>query len=256
MYGNVGVIKTLNHFTLCSPLIEKLWPFLPLSWFAGVTIGPLIGGYLSRPADRFPSLFGQSAFMKQYPYFLPCAVPAAFSAFFSIVAIYFLKETLRSPAPISQILKVLRNDRVIRIEAQDKPTPLRAVLTSRVIVAVGNYAFVALIEIAFRAIQPLFLATPVTLGGLGLSPPEIGVVLSLSGIVCGIFQVAFFARIHTFLGSKRTFVVGMMAPAPFFLMFPIANMLARIQAHNGLLWLVVGTQAMLPIAFGLSYGTL
>lgn len=53
---------------------------------------PLIGGSLAKPAERFPKLFGDSDFLKTYPYFLPCAVPATFSLVAWLVTFLFLKE--------------------------------------------------------------------------------------------------------------------------------------------------------------------
>ena len=58
----------------------------------------MIGGSLSRPAERFPSLFGNNKFLKEFPYFLPCAVPATFTAGAWLVAFLFLKEVRGSPA--------------------------------------------------------------------------------------------------------------------------------------------------------------
>jgi hypothetical protein len=52
----------------------------------------LIGGSLSRPADRFPGLFGHSTFMKAYPYFLACAGPASFTALAWLVTYMLLQE--------------------------------------------------------------------------------------------------------------------------------------------------------------------
>jgi len=52
----------------------------------------VIGGALSRPAERFPNLFGNNEFLKEYPYFLPCAVPATFTVVAWLVAFFFLKE--------------------------------------------------------------------------------------------------------------------------------------------------------------------
>ena len=39
-------------------------------------IGPAIGGYLPRPAERFPHLFGNSALFREFPYLLPCLAAA------------------------------------------------------------------------------------------------------------------------------------------------------------------------------------
>ncbi len=56
---------------------------------------PLIGGFLSRPQDRWPNLFSRP-FWAEYPYFLPClAVSVLVCLPFAITAMY-LKE-VRSP---------------------------------------------------------------------------------------------------------------------------------------------------------------
>ena len=57
---------------------------------------PIIGGSLSRPADRYPNVFGHIEFLKQYPYFLACAIPATFSAIACFITLFFLKEVRRS----------------------------------------------------------------------------------------------------------------------------------------------------------------
>ncbi|KAF5379788.1 hypothetical protein D9615_005709 [Tricholomella constricta] len=254
--------------------LPRLWAFMPLSWSIGVTVsivillgarlslklllqlGPMIGGYLSRPAERFPSLFGQNEFFKLYPYFLPCAFPAAFSAISWIITFYFLKETVKSPVPIFQLLKRRKNGPIEACSLNEQPIALRSILVPRVIIAVGNYAFVALIEIAFRAIQPLFFATPMEFGGLGLPPSSIGIILSVSGALAGVVQVFFFARIYNFLGSKRTFVAGMVSSAPLFLTFPITSFLGRTRGFTTLLWVMIGVQAILPLGFGVSFGAI
>lgn len=52
----------------------------------------MVGGSLSRPAERYPDTFGGSEFLKKYPYFLACAVPATFSALAWVITFTFLKE--------------------------------------------------------------------------------------------------------------------------------------------------------------------
>ena len=53
---------------------------------------PMIGGSLSRPTERFPDTFGNSEFLRKYPYFLPCAFSATFSAFAWLLTFVFLRE--------------------------------------------------------------------------------------------------------------------------------------------------------------------
>lgn len=50
-----------------------------------------MGGVLSRPSDRFPKAFS-STFWKQYPYFLPCGVAAAFCALSFLATALLLQE--------------------------------------------------------------------------------------------------------------------------------------------------------------------
>ena len=134
----------------------------------------------------------------------------------------------------------------------EKPLPLRDLLTREVLVASANYALLALVEISFRTMQPLFLSTPIAVGGLGLDPPIIGAVMSAYGILNGVFTVCFFSRLTDYFGAKRVYVMGISASAPCFLLFPVINHLARnsIERSGGLgmgVWLVVGLQVVLSV---------
>ena len=59
----------------------------------GSMIAPLIGGFLARPADTFPSVFRHTIF-QQYPYALPILVSASVPLCAAIGGIFFAKETL------------------------------------------------------------------------------------------------------------------------------------------------------------------
>jgi hypothetical protein len=137
----------------------------------------------------------------------------------------------------------------------EKPTPLRSLLTFGVVIASANYASLALVEISFRAIHPVFLSTPIEMGGLGLAPPTIGKILSVLGILNGIFQVCFFARIHDRWGSKRVFIGGLVSSIPTFALFPVINVLARQRGYSPLVWMAVGLQLLLFMVLNLSFGT-
>ncbi|KAG6876999.1 hypothetical protein C0993_011152 [Termitomyces sp. T159_Od127] len=268
--GNIGVMKSIVIELTDPTNIARAYAYQPIAWSTGGTLGPLIGGSLARPAERFPKLFGNNEFLKNYPYFLPCAVPATYAAVAWLITWLFLKETLKSPTSISHLFK-FRRDQVtlpakgagsqepLDVQGQDlhdeeRPLPLRGLLTSRVLLAAGNYASLSLVDIAFRAIQPLFLSTPVAFGGLGLSPPVIGKILSAYGICNGAFQVFFFSRIHDHLGSKKTFVAGMACVFPCFIAFPIINAMAKSQGVTTFVWVAVAFQALVSIGVNLSYG--
>jgi ABC-type anion transport system duplicated permease subunit len=123
-----------------------------------------------------------------------------------------------------------------------------------VVIAATNYASLSLVDITFRAIHPVFLATPVEMGGLGLAPPTIGKLLSVLGILNGILQVCFFAKIHDRWGSKRVFIGGLMSSFPAFALFPVINTLARKQGYSPAVWIAVGAQIGVFIILNVSYG--
>jgi len=237
--------------------ISVAYGLMPLAWSTGGVLGSLIGGGLSHPAEQFPRLFGNSKLLKEYPYLLPCAVPATFTALAWLVTFLFLKETVSAPLSFSQLLGSKKVDPVSdlnELPESEKPLPLRRLLTRRVIIAASNYAFLSLVDITFRAVYPVFLFTPIHLGGLGLPTSTIGTILSMYGAFNGIFQVFYFARIHEYLGSKKTFIVGISSALPAFVCFPLMSHLARAQGMTLLVWGIATFQILISIGLSFSYG--
>ncbi len=250
---------------------------------------PAIGGTLSHPAERHPDIFGQSEFLKKYPYFLACSIPATFSMLACFATLFFLKEasrshrqsyssfiqaylrssrpfqTVRNPVSLRKLLRPSPKEVAVESEAStvvnapiadDKsgPLPLKKLLVPRVILPAANYAFLAIVDITLRAIQPVFYATPIALGGLGLTPQEIGWILSVYGVLNGIVQVFLFSRANERFGSKRLFLTGIAVVLPVFALFPVINEIARVEGMVPLVWGLVFGQALLTIAMGFSYG--
>ncbi|KAI0768094.1 MFS general substrate transporter [Trametes elegans] len=264
--GNIGVMKSMLAEITDASNIAQAYAFMPIAWSTGATVGPIIGGTLSHPAERFPGIFGHSGFFKTYPYFLACSIPATFSAVACFVTLFFLKETVRNPLSIRKLLRLAPKvaavehgdmlPKAVDVDDSSRPLPLRRLLTPRVIVAAANYAFLAIVDITMRAIQPVFYSTPVALGGLGLSPQTIGLILSLYGITNGLTQIFLFGRVHDRFGTKRVYMAGLASVLPVFALFPVINALAR--AEGGVLtrgvWAVVLGQALLSILVNFSYG--
>ena len=128
------------------------------------------------------------------------------------------------------------------------------------VVASVNYSFVALVDISFRTLQPVFLSTPIAFGGLGLDPPVIGTIMSFFGILNGVFTVFCFTRLTDWIGVKGVFLMGITAAIPCFALFPVINHLARssIEIGEGLgavVWAAVGLQVVMAVLYCSSYGT-
>jgi hypothetical protein len=102
--GNVAIFKSVIGEFTDRTNAARAFSLLPLIWALGCTIGPLLGGYLSQPAKKYPSLFATSqngplalfGLWEHYPYFLPCAVSALITLTSVTLGFFFLEETLPS----------------------------------------------------------------------------------------------------------------------------------------------------------------
>ena len=139
------------------------------------------------------------------------------------------------------------------IEAEDSQS-FGSLFTYEVVVSSANYALLSLMEISFRAIYPVFLSTPINLGGLGLPPRIIGKILSTRELFIAIFQICFFARIVKRWGTKKVFMGGLVSSLPAFALFPVISSLVKHQGHSFAFWAAVGSQVMFTVFWNVSFG--
>lgn len=123
------------------------------------------------------------------------------------------------------------------------------------VISIANYAVVAVLDIAFFALLPLFLATPIALGGLGLAPPTIGVIIGTFGLLNGCFQALLFARLMDRYGPKRLFQQGLLAFFPLYALFPVMSLYAKAHGITPVIWALVLLQQMLLVVMDLAFGT-
>ncbi|KAH9966955.1 MFS general substrate transporter [Lactifluus volemus] len=256
--ANSGVIKSIAVEITDPTSLPHVFAYMPAAWSTGNTLGQLTGGSLSRPADHFPNTFGNSRFLKKYPYLLACAVPATFSALVWVMTYAFLRETVPSPAPLRRLLKKQVRPLSAEIPGSDvaeRPYPLRRLMTRRIVVlALINCGTLSLVEFSYVAIQPLFFSTPVNSGGLGLDPPAIGKILASFGILNSIFQFACFARANALWGTKRVFIGGLLCAIPVYLLFPVMNALARAYGVGQAVYSAIALQVIFCCGLSLSHG--
>lgn len=172
---------------------------------------------------------------------------------------------MKNPLSLRQILRLSPKEAAVErdgsqvaknpvVDDSSRPLPLRELLVPRVIIAAGNYAFLAIVDITLRAIQPVFYSTSIAFGGLGLDPQVIGLIMSLYGIVNGITQIFLFGRIHDRFGTKRVYIAGIASVLPVFGLFPVINELARVEGLSSTVWALTIGQALLSIIISFSYG--
>ncbi|KAG1791882.1 major facilitator superfamily domain-containing protein [Suillus plorans] len=263
--GSNGIVKSMVMDITDTTNLPKAFGYMPLPWI-GIDKGnprPLIGGSLSRPADRFPEIFGRSELLKTYPYLLPCVVPAIFASAAWLVTYFRFRESVSTRAPPLRLIKgwfLQQSDSNFLVPSNNawtssaeansdevllRPLPLRASLTPRVLTVTASYVTMAVFYMTFNSILPLFYATPIELGGLSLDPPLIGAILSVSGIAHGAFQLLFYARLHDHFGAGAIHTTGVSSGIPIVILFPVINALARVQGMSLAVWLCVAAQHVL-----------
>ncbi|KAK6340597.1 hypothetical protein TWF696_008923 [Orbilia brochopaga] len=93
--GNVGILRTIVAELVPDPDLKlQALGLLPLAWNIGTISGPALGGFLSEPARKYPSLFKEGGFFDKYPFLLPNLFIAGLTASACLLAILFLDETL------------------------------------------------------------------------------------------------------------------------------------------------------------------
>ncbi|KAJ3568220.1 hypothetical protein NP233_g5851 [Leucocoprinus birnbaumii] len=244
--GNIGVMKSVMGELTDSSNRAKAVALMPVVWSTGASLGPLLGGALSNPHKRLPTVF-RAPFWEEHPYFLSCSAASSFVFVAIIITAVFFKETLprRKQGTSSS-----------NTTSSDAPPPIREILVWPVIISVANYVALAFLEIMLNSLLPLFLAMPVEIGGLGFSPPTIGYLWGGYAAATGLYNILFFAWILRRLGEKRVFATGIILFVPVFILMPAMNMCARVWGVGALVWSLVILEFFIMIVKNMAYGSM
>ncbi|KIL61543.1 hypothetical protein M378DRAFT_166825 [Amanita muscaria Koide BX008] len=234
--GNIGVSKSVVGELTDKTNIGDAVAFLPFVWSVGVTIAPIIGGVLSRPADQWPDTLGRIPYLKSHPYFLPCFVASLIAFITFLIALSGLKETLRSailkqkkrktlnersPTPSTRLTADADVPDYGSLQVDDSPTiaedsinmndeqapSLRAILTPEVLIVLVNYVFLTFCDMSVVVLAPLVWSTPVKDGGLGFTAFTIGVTMGTFGLVNALIQINLLGKILRRFGTRRVYIV-------------------------------------------------
>ncbi|KAI5998699.1 major facilitator superfamily domain-containing protein [Pisolithus albus] len=243
--GNVGVMKSVVGEITDTTNMAQAFALIPIVFFAGASIAPLFGGGLVKPHDRWPELFSGS-FWVNHPYFLPSLVSASFTAFSFLVTALFLKESLPSKRREKELQEPERGSIGAQAGNEDaSPVPIRTLLkTYSVIIPIANYGILGLVEIGCFALVPLFYATPVEIGGLGLQPFTIGTIMTAFCVANGLFQALFTARAIERFGERRVFRSAVLAYFPVIASFPTMSWIIQVQKEVGMAMLCARCMAV------------
>jgi len=148
----------------------------------------------------------------------------------------------------------IQDESVLTKQFKKDPVRLCEFLVFPVLISITNYVLLSFLDTSKAALQPLFLSTPIEFGGLGLSPPSIGLALGLYGLSDGIFQALLFPIAVRWWGPKQVFFCAMVALLPTYTLFPIMSILAQNWGLSTLVWVVLVVQIILSLIVDMGYG--
>ncbi|KAG8688080.1 hypothetical protein FRC11_006091 [Ceratobasidium sp. 423] len=262
--GNAGVIKSVLGEVTDGTNAAQAFAFIPLVWAIGFTLAPAVGGLLQHPAETTPRVFGWSSTLKEYPYLLPCIFIALVPASGLVLGWFFLRET--HPVLGKQGYRLVgtassRPAGPVSPDQADFPDsetthspPLSSLLTRRVCVTILNYALLSLLDISMVALSPIVFASPVAVGGLGMQPATIGLVLALQGIVTGAATALFVPRMQRRFGMRMTFRCGVWLYLGQIWLLPAMHYAVKMNIAGGMgLWVLVALYAVISCASPISF---
>ncbi|KAG8989398.1 hypothetical protein FRB90_002252 [Tulasnella sp. 427] len=286
--GNVAVVSSIIGEITDKTNQAQAFPLTGAFWCIGAIIGPLIGGTLSHPAERYPELFGSYEILKDKPYFLACFVSSLFTLFSIAVAYFFLEETLPSKVLENKLKAAAKADllrspcassygtltptatqkarsRNLSIDTPPtcvdtpapksaKPSTLSLILDERIRNVLIAGFLLSFICVGFDTVFVLWAYTPVNLGGLARKPADIGYALSSTGFLGIVISLFTFQALHARFGTKRIYTGSMCIWPVIFALIPAfgwaANMLKDRQKEMlAVIWTgLVGISAMSRLA--------
>ena len=87
-----------------------------------------------------------------------------------------------------------------------------------------------------------------------MSPATIGVLLGASGLINGIVQGVFFAKLIRRVGLKRLFLIGLFCYVPIFATFPVISHLMPEWGLSPVVWILVIFQLVISCVAGMCNG--
>ncbi|KAF5384044.1 hypothetical protein D9757_006980 [Collybiopsis confluens] len=251
--GNIGVSRTvLAELTDPTNRVD-VFSFLPIVWASGTTLGPAVGGLFANPATRWPKVFGNNGFFEQYPFFLPCAIIGLLA--FLVFAICFIGLKESSPKFQSPEIRTGENSPLLPSEESASDTastdtampevsspPSFAQLLSHPVLRATllNRAFLAFTEMSYAVLIPLVYSTSIEVGGLGLSPYQLGITMGIYGFGGGVLNILVLKRIVKRLGPRKAYIISY---ATFIWDLSMFWVLRAVVAHFGkvnlLVWVLI-----------------
>lgn len=228
-----------------------------------MTVGPILGGFLSDPVKQYPNLFGGNVFLEKFPYFLPCACSAAFSCFGFCLGYMYLEETCKHITKRNGDYIGVTTDEEVTLDHGESSNTLlddeeittktgNLIETSSIWIICG-YSFLSFFNLMFDEVFSLWMVTPLIygkyfssfpyidlfLGGLSYTSKDVGQILSIMGLVILYSQLYLYQKLSTKISRITLYrSVFPMYMILFYLVFPLIST-KLIYINEEMSWVVL-----------------
>ncbi|KAG8902164.1 hypothetical protein FRB99_004801 [Tulasnella sp. 403] len=257
--GNIAVLKSAIAELTDETNQGRAFSFLPLSWSVGSIVAPILGGFLARPADQYPGIFGSWTLFVDFPYLLPCLAGASITMLGWLVGFLFFEESLggievqkhlRDEYSASSVTVTpgstpnygttatsgaaphppsVTEDLVVGPQHMTARDIIADSIIQRVLIA---YIFLALVTVSIDALWVLWLYTPVSKGGVGFTVSQMGVILSAVGVLATFVNLVVFPPLQRRYGTVPLYKIAMALQVFIVLLFPIVTRIAVWEASH------------------------
>ncbi|WAR61768.1 hypothetical protein PtB15_12B458 [Puccinia triticina] len=237
MNGNLPILQSVLAEITDETNKARAFSLIPMCNAVGIIIGPLIGGYLAKPASQYPDIFGNIQFLIDYPYFLPCFIAGMINLSAVTVGFFYLEETLASKTNTrSPPLSHESDEEVEEIGSSEpnesliQPKPkFSAIFTPTVISVLLGSLLVFFQMSSLATLIPLFAYTRFEDGGLGLNLRQMGTALTTNGFAAVIVQTAMFPYLQRRWGTMKVFRSVLLIWPTVFALLPMVRWLVNKQ---------------------------
>ncbi|KAF9062513.1 major facilitator superfamily domain-containing protein [Rhodocollybia butyracea] len=221
--GNIGVSKTVMAEATDKTNRADAFTLMPLVWTIGMTAGPALGGILADPASRWPDIFGKFTFFQEYPWFLPCFTAGLLAFLAFLLSLWGLRETLSTKVKqtYTEAAPLLHGNAEIstsygllqpNVEAslplqQSPPTALSLLGDPKLRITILSMGLLSFTDMCYEALIPIIYSTSISVGGLGFSPYQVGLIMGIFGLFDGIWNWVVLTRIIKRYGPRKTIIL-------------------------------------------------
>ncbi|KAH6582385.1 hypothetical protein BASA61_008584 [Batrachochytrium salamandrivorans] len=249
--GIVGVTMTYMSEITDETNQGSGFAILGSSRASGIILGPLVGGFLSRPVERYPGIFPKGSIFDLFPYSLPCIIGFLVAITGGLLAIAVLQETKPPKLPTNVQQSQTRDDleshfsdtnectpEDFEAEEHTESSPLLSSPTS--LTSSQSYRSLTTLQPSPTLYDELFALwsrLPPSEGGLGFKSSDQGTIFAIGGVCLMVYQLFIYSWVERRLGTLYTFRMGVLISLPGFGILSFASQFA--QSNPSMMWAIV-----------------